>query len=205
MPGVTLDLSTLGLGSGEHYVRCGPYQLTFSTFSVERCSELECVVGLNSSGELSNVSGATMPLVAGVGTVPYRDHVGALHFCPADPSVMLLGEQGEAAEIHPTMASWAGERGLECFVFDPEPLSSYPYSDRVVKYPWWIAGYSSGSVWLRMYVHFGHSTDDRFDEPEMWRDAVSRIGPNPRILADNPEENERAIIRWHEYMEVPAQ
>ena len=200
-----LDLSTLGLPAGDHRVVAGPYRILFSSIAVEQPPSDEIRMGKNPAGQVVSASETTGAVLAGARVHPPTGiNPAPKRLSPVTSRLVLFGAPGEVAEIEPTRAQWAEFLQLPRNATEAKVRSTYPYFDRVVKKPEWLA-WEDDEGWVVALWGWGNDSDPHL-EPDEWRQAVETIGDRPSVFKfpDQEAPETDLIDRWNNYAATGA-
>ena len=195
-----LDLSTLGLPAGEHRVVAGPYQISFSSIPVEQPPSDEIRMGKNPAGQVVSASDTPGAILAGARVHPPTGVTPApRRLSPVTSRLVLFGVPGEVAEIEPARSQWAEFLQLPRNAIEAKVRSTYPYFDRVVKKPEWLA-WEDNEGWVVALWSWGDDSDPHL-EPDDWRQAVETIGDRPSVFKFPDQEMSEGDLleRWNNY------
>jgi len=196
-----LDLSQLGLGSGEHTIVAGPFRHQMHSVVIKQPPSNEITLGRDPAGRVVRAGGAHRSIVAGACFPPeFENKRTDVRLSPLTERLLLFGVPGEVAEVVPQREEWANRAGLSWHAVEALDLSTYPGMDRIIGKPEWIA-WESDDGWVLSRWGWGIEREP-FREPEEWTKAVQQIGISPRIhrFADQTASTSELVEAWSVYM-----
>ena len=201
---LTIDLTSLNLGTGHHKIDVGPYRLTFELHTFDELPIVAESVGRTRLGAFAPVDGGDgEPVFIGAARRPTAAYDPAV-LAPIGARMVVLGLPGHAAECSAHMGAWAVDAGLPQLVFEPAQGSSYSGGRRPIHPIRWMAVQEHpASAWSVTQVQRTTEPGQEAEETaasSLARDVVSEIGTAPMVLRDgHPDDSVAAGQEWAEY------
>jgi hypothetical protein len=198
-----LRLSDLGLPVGEHAVEAGPFRFAFTSVGAARLPDIIVHLGRSATGDVQRPEEATGPILSGIVEFPQRAAPWHLRLTPPSSDVTLLGIPGEVGIVAPTRAGWAERAGLPHVAQELAARSSYPFGDRIVKSPWFVAWEDASGWWIAPWNLNSRQDEEPWIDPAAWLAAIEPIGPEPHIYVFGAESEltpAEVLARWRRYI-----
>ncbi len=206
---MTVDLSSLGLGEGNHHVDVGPYRLSFELQAVYQLPVVVESVGRTCLGAIVPLTGIrSEPRFIGAALRPPTEYDSVV-LTPLGDRMVAFGAFGEACECSPTMGQWAADAGIPQLVFEPNQSSSYTGMRRPVHPIRWMAVQEHrGGTWLVIQVQRAPQADQEEEQmavSALAREVISEIGTTPTVFEEGrPDGRESIRSEWVAYARAIA-